>query len=94
MGINQCNENTFTKDLAPAKNGFQFNRSLDFSMEHRNWQYQLYAKRGQKPFFHYSGVLTFPPGRRPNTPACKPYGLEAEPEANWSEAPNWIKHVP
>ncbi len=28
MGTNQCNENTFTKDLAPAKNGFQFNGTL------------------------------------------------------------------
>jgi hypothetical protein len=32
--------------------------------------------------------------RRPNPPAWKPYGLEAGPEANGSETPNWIKHVP
>jgi len=31
----------------------------------------------------------FSPGRRPYPPACKPYGLEAEPEANWGETPKF-----
>ncbi len=38
----------------------------------------------QNPLFQHSPLG----GRRPNPPACKPYGLEAGPEANWGEAPN------
>jgi hypothetical protein len=36
----------------------------------------------------YSSIPIFPPGRRTYPPACKPYGLEAGPEAKWGEAPN------
>jgi hypothetical protein len=31
-------------------------------------------------------IPLFPPGRRPYPPACKPYGLEAGPEANYEQS--------